>query len=311
MTGSDPSGWDSMRVLIVTKPSNLEQHGELVRLQIHKGFISPTYLEVLEHSHAQHYSCLQLLKDQLTHQKIDFVVSTRNDAVPNIADFQAIFAVGGDGTLLAAGHHILGEEIPLIGIRSSQTSVGHLCAGNQDAIPGLVDTLLRGKLVLTRCERLQAKIFRLESNEMHLSVPCLNDILYTNVHPAATTRYHLVLKDRTEIQKSSGVWISTAVGSSAGISAAGGSPMELSERNFQFRVREPFTHPLAPVKLKKGFFSPEETPLSIINQNDVAILALDGARLQLTVNIGDRIVFIRATPIQIAMNSHDSAGRVR
>ena len=293
-----------MRVLIVTKHSNLEQHGEMVRLQIHKGFVQPSYLEVLEQSHTQHYSSLQLLKERLDREHVEHVSVTRHDAVPNIADFDAIFAVGGDGTLLAAGHHVLCEDVPLIGIRSSQTSVGHLCAGDQEAIPGLVAALLQGKLALTCCERLQAKIFRLESNEMHLSVPCLNDILYTNVHPAATTRYHLVLKNKTEIQKSSGVWISTAVGSSAGIAASGGAPMDLADRRFQFRVREPFTHPKAPFKLKKGFFSPEDKSLAIINQSDVAILALDGARLQLTVNLGDRILFMRGTPIHIVMNNH-------
>ena len=291
-----------MRVLIVTKPSNMEQHGEMVRLQIEKGFVPPSYLEVLEHSHHQHYQSLKLLEERLVLERVQYVVMTRDHPVPNISDFDAIFAIGGDGTLLAAGHHVLCEEVPLIGIRSSQTSVGHLCAGDQAAIPELVSTLLRGKLQVIRCERLQAKIFRLESNETHLSIPCLNDILYTNVHPAATTRYHMVLKQRTEMQKSSGVWVATAVGSSAGISAAGGMAMDMTDRRFQFRVREPFSHPMSPIRFKKGFFCPEDAPFAIINQNDTAILALDGARLQLTVKLGDRIVFMRGNPVLLAID---------
>jgi NAD+ kinase len=299
-----------MHALIITKPSNLEQHGAMVHRQIAKGFIMPSYLELLERSHEEHYQCLANLRNALQREKITFSELSRTQPIENIDHYDAVFAIGGDGTSLFASHHICNDQLPLIGLKSSSTSVGHLCAGDGNDVDRIVELFLAGKLPFIQRARLMGQIIRLERDQIDFSVPCLNDFLFTNIHPAATTRYHLQFADQTEIQKSSGIWIATATGSSAGISAAGGSIVKETETDFQFIVREPFTHTRSTLQLTHGFFNPEKNPLSIINQSDVAILALDGARLQFTINIGDRINFLRAPALKLASNISETTPEI-
>ena len=67
--------------------------------------------------------------------------------------------------------------------------------------------------------------------------PALNDVLVAHVQPAATSRYRLTLGRRSEEHRSSGLWVATAAGSTAGIRSAGGRPMPLTSRRIQFRAR--------------------------------------------------------------------------
>ena len=65
-------------------------------------------------------------------------------------------------------------------------------------------------------------------------------MLFCHDCPASTTRYLLTFDGRTEDQISSGIWISTAAGSTSVIRSAGGKEMPPRSRRLQFAVREPF-----------------------------------------------------------------------
>ena len=84
-------------------------------------------------------------------------------------------------------------------------------------------------------------------NNQPVGHPVLNEILFCNPIPSATTRYLLTNTGVTQLQQSSGIWISTAAGSTGAILGAGGSLMHLSDWRFQYRIRElfslPITHP--------------------------------------------------------------------
>lgn len=73
-----------------------------------------------------------------------------------------------------------------------------------------------------------------------LPATCLNDVLVTNQNPGMMSRYVLSAGSRSEKQSSSGVWISTAAGSTAGIRSAGGTVLPLEGDLCQYLVREPF-----------------------------------------------------------------------
>ena len=66
----------------------------------------------------------------------------------------------------------------------------------------------------------------------------LNDVLIAHQHPAATSRYLVRLGRISETHRSSGLWVSTPAGSTAGIRSSGGAVLPLRSRRLQFRARE-------------------------------------------------------------------------
>src|SRR6185295_12301282 len=79
-----------------------------------------------------------------------------------------------------------------------------------------------------------------------------NDVLIAHRNPAAMTRYRLTIGASQEDQRSSGVWISTAAGSTAGIRSAGGRRMPITAKRLQYLVREPYTWPQRRYRLGRG-----------------------------------------------------------
>ena len=284
---------------MVRKTTNLEWYGSYLRTQVDKGRLPQTDLDVLEAANAEHYAALALLREQLGALKFNWTEVQREEEWPQHQGFDVVITVGGDGTLLAASHH-LGEGPLVVGIRSSGTSVGHLCAGGSNEIRSIVQNLAERRSRVRRVSRLVAEITRVSGeSEVLRTCPVLNDFLFTNVNPAATTRYRLRLGDRVEEQKSSGIWISTATGSTAAIQAAGGHPQKPEDRCFQYAVRELFRIGTPSPQLSRGLFDPDQLDLEIENRSEHAMLALDGQHGHVALGLADRIVFKRGPDLQI------------
>jgi NAD+ kinase len=284
-----------MKVLVIRKPTNLEQHGDFIRQQVGK---RSDHFDLLETAHSEHYQCLEVLRKELAAQHINFVEISRSDRRPQEV-YDTVITVGGDGTLLTSSHDMGEPPMPIIGIRSSQASVGYLCAGDIRHVPELVKQLASGRVQYLTRHRLKARIKRADDASELLTFPVLNDFLFANANPASTTRYRLQLGDVQERHKSSGIWIATATGSTAATSAAGGERLDPEDPRFQFVVRELYqgedTH-----QLSKGFFEPSHDPLVIENYCSRAILALDGERGMQRLRFGDIVTFLKADPIRIA-----------
>lgn len=289
-----------MTALIVTKPTNLEQHGDVIRSQIRRGYLTEDNITELEVAHAEHYRSLEKVRALLAEKKVPFDEVGRGDDWSDSGQYKVVYTVGGDGTLLSASHSVDGKT-PVIGIRSSKSSVGYLCAGGEEEIGDLVDAFLSDSLGWASCARLKASIFYAEEDEERTTIPILNDFLFANHNPSATTRYIITHGDASENHKSSGIWISTATGSTAGICAAGGRPMHRTDDRFQYQVRELYRGVVGSFRLTGGFFDPDELPFTIENRNGAAVLALDGQRGVIPLKFGDRINFQRALPIRIAL----------
>jgi NAD+ kinase len=205
---------------------------------------------------------------------------------PLVADL--VVVVGGDGTVLEASHAL--QDSPALGMNSDpETSVGYLCAGDAAEMAPFVRDYLEGRLLARPLQRLQASI-----NLTAVGPPVLNDALFSHTCPAATSRYIIAHGDAQTHQKSSGIWVSTAAGSTAAIRSAGGDVMDWSDPRLQFRVREPYARPGAPPPLTSGWLDPGEH-LHIISRMQQAALYLDGPHLSLPVSIGDRVAIGCAT----------------
>jgi len=294
----------SLKLLIVRKTTNLEWHGSVIRREVAAGRMPPEDLARLQSAHDEHYQTLDGLRARLIGRQISFVEITRDSEWPDSRQFKAIITVGGDGTLLSASHKVTDETLT-VGVRSSRSSVGHLCAYDGASLDELVDDLISGRCHGIRVARILARIQRVKTSDFLYTDPVLNDFLYCNVNPAATTRYRLRLveagADHVEEQKSSGIWIATAVGSTAGIASAGGTPVDWGDRRMQFRVREVFSGgKVKPVKTS-GFVDLTHDVFEIENRSERAFLALDGQHGEVPLGLGDVVRFCVAPELHLAV----------
>jgi NAD+ kinase len=125
----------------------------------------------------------------------------------------------------------------------------------------------------------------------------LNEALICHASPAATSRYLLRIARRgrgarEEDQRSSGVWIGPAAGSTAAQRSAGGEVLPLASRKLQYVVREPYTPAGGRFRFAKGLVG-ERDRLVIRSKMREAKLFLDG-RIVLPVTIGDVLVMRRS-----------------
>jgi len=195
------------------------------------------------------------------------------------ADF--VISIGGDGTALGASHYV--RDAMMIGVNSAPgDSVGHFCSVNRKNFAERLDAILDLKWRPVELARLQITL-----DGKRLSELALNDVLITHYCPAATTRYLIRAGELEEEQRSSGIWISTAAGSTAGIGSAGGRRMSLRSRDIQFLVRELYREPEREYELTRGFVPPD-SGVTIASKMPDGRLYIDGARTQYQFPFGAR-----------------------
>lgn len=288
-----------MKVLLVRKTTALDLFGEYVRKKVADGLLAASHLEAMQRSHREHQETFAKLREVLDGQGIDHSTVSHGRYWPDVEEFSAVFAVGGDGTVLEASQHVETSTVPILGIRSSRFSIGHLCAYDHSQIAHAVQDLQRGDLKYVHSHRLRAVIHSVNSNSDVETRSILNDFLFCNSNPAATTRYRISLGEESESQMSSGIWFSAPAGSSAAISSAGGIDMGLEDTRFQFKVRELYHPAGVTLKITGQVFSPEQDFLVIETLSDSAVLAPDGHQNSYQLGYGDRITFKRAQPLKL------------
>lgn len=203
-----------------------------------------------------------------------------------------VISVGGDGTLLAASHWVTGAT--LLGVNSApRSSVGYLTLTRRTTVARTLARIASGELVPQRVARLEVEL------EGKVLPPALNDILIAHEQPAATSRYQLRLGRRAEDHRSSGLWVSTAAGSTAGIRSAGGQAMRLDARQLQFRARELYRARNPDAALEAGFVEPGRE-LVVESAMEAGWIFLDGSRMATRFPFGARATFrIAAQPLRL------------
>lgn len=232
-----------------------------------------------------HQNSMTLIEQELNKRHIQ--ATWRHDfsgLIPD--DFDLVITIGGDGTILHASHSI--GKVPILSINSSpETSTGYFTSGDARQFPSIIDSILNKKMKLRKLYRMEVTV-----NGEVVNSRVLNDVLFSNNCPASTTRYELQINDKKEHQVSSGIWISTAAGSTAAIKAAGGVPMEIDLCDLQFVVREPCpwgssSQPLLPT-LTRGRITGKNS-MAIRSKSPSATLFIDGPHVVVPVQFGDII----------------------
>lgn len=243
-----------------------------------------------------------------------------------IADKDLVIAVGGDGTILNTSS-FLDHSIPILGINSDPTSLSEkavvaACDGRRSrgALAGTslhtVDEDLPRVLLgnINYSERSRIRCFvRSAYTETRLP-PALNDLLLTSPSPADVSRFRLAkcdgkvtasyspIYEPEEIFSlnvwSSGLWVSSATGSTAAMHSAGGVPMDMSSGDLQYRVREHLVEQGQDhtAGMGHGMISPEEMMLLRWNSRDGAVF-VDGSHFSHPLQLGDQIKVDAAAPL--------------
>jgi NAD+ kinase len=233
-------------------------------------------------AHQQHLHSVEQARRVL--RKLGTRAVFRCGGKPSSTDrFDLVIALGGDGTLLQASH-LVGPGTPLVGINTAPiASIGHFCAGTRCEMTDLVEMALAGGLEQTHLSRM-----RVEVDGEVVSSRVLNEALFCHPYPSVTSRYVISLAKRREEQKSSGVWVGPAAGSTAAQLSAGGKTLPVSSRRLQFVVREPFESGEKRLRMRRGLVGPGER-LRIRSLMRAGRVYLDGPKLVRTVDFGSEL----------------------
>lgn len=272
-----------MKVEVVLKRSKLrtlrERRPELLeRLRDE----DPSSWQEMVESDAQQQVSAELVVAALERLGVTYFTWTRDQFLSVGEGTGMVIAVGGDGTVLDVSHRVL--DVPLLGINSDRSrSVGYFCATDAD---GAFDVLRA--FIEARAPRVLLQRMRLEIDGKPHWAPCMNDLLVTNSNPGMMSRYVMEAGPRTERQSSSGVWISTAAGSTAGIRSAGGTVLPLEGSFVQYLVREPFPGRQRGYELLRGVRHLEEG-LRLRSLMEDGTIFIDGPFLTVPFGLGSEL----------------------
>jgi len=162
-----------------------------------------------------------------------------------------VISVGGDGTFLAAAQRV--EDAWMLGVNADPArKEGFLCRVSPENLEERFARILEDRFVVSYLSRLEAS---LDGKALPLA---LNEVFAASKAPQHMFVYRLSVQGKSEVQKSSGVIISTATGSNAWHKSAGGKALPPLSREFQYLVREPFSGRLMHPSLLGGPLAPED-----------------------------------------------------
>ncbi len=274
------------RVIVVAKKSALSKldSGEgdsRARRLLESGHVS---VKKWGPAHDEHVRAVEEVYETLEGLGVETLLLHGAQAEFDPVGASLIVTVGGDGTLLAASHNV--SDVPLLGVNSApHFSVGFFCAASGRSTARLLRQALEGKAQTVDLARMRVKL-----NGQIRSERVLNEALYCHAEPAATSNYIVRAGRRKEEQKSSGLWVGTAAGSTAAIRSAGGRILPLTSRRLQMVVREPYVGRGRMPALVR-YVVPETGKLIVISKMELARVFLDGPYRRLTVRLGDEVCF--------------------
>ena len=264
-----------MKILIVYKKSFLETHAGDPNGISH---LDPADRDRLIRADAENRRALGEVTAHLARRGIDFDAVYRGSIAAR-RRYDLVLSLGGDGTFFAAARYL--KDTPILGINSDPAnSLGLWTCADRTDFREPLEQALAGRVRATRIHRLSIAI-----NGKTVREQAFNDVLIAHRNPAAMTRYRLWVGASKEDQRSSGVWVATAAGSTAGIRSAGGRRMPIASKRLQYLVREPYMWPQRSYRLARGF-----TPRLGLQALTVNLgLWIDGSRVRYDLALGDRV----------------------
>lgn len=277
------------RVLLVAKVPLVERLSEMAVERLHaSGAMSS---ERLRESADRQRESVARVREALA--AFDVRERRVHDLRPDdAAEVDLVVTAGGDGTVFTA--NTLSTRAPFLTVNSDPNgSLGHFTRARAEDVPRLLDSWLAGRSAFQDMPRL-----RLRTPSTDLRV--LNDALFTNQNPAAMSRYLLDDGHGAEKQRSSGVWVSTAAGSTGGIHSAGMAPVFALQPALLFKVREPF-HAFGRIVQLEGRQLPPQA-LRLTPAIPGMTLYIDGPNITVPVAPGETAEFTSATdPLRLVV----------
>ncbi len=182
-------------------------------------------------THDAHYRSLESIEQALVSRSLDYDKVERGQ-LKDYGNYDLIITVGGDGTFLEAARYT--DEQLILGINSDPNwSVGRLCLARKETIGDYLDAMLSENFQHGSLNRMKIS-FEKACNVTYF----INDILISHLNPASLSRYVLKINDSEEEQRSSGVWFSTASGSTGAVHSAGGPVLDIKSDNIVYMPRE-------------------------------------------------------------------------
>ena len=126
----------------------------------------------------------------------------------------------------------------------------------------------------------------------------MNDLLVTSRNPAMMSRYVVTAGNRSERHASSGMWISTPAGSTAGIRSAGGTVMPLEGALVQYLVREPYLTGGVRYELIRAVRHIGER-LVLQSLMDDGVVYVDGPYIDIPFHLGAVLDLTEGPPLEI------------
>lgn len=237
----------------------------------------------IREAHETHLRTMEAARQVLRDLQVEAEFRPRDQANGDVGDVDLVVTLGGDGTLLWTSH-LVGPGVPMLAVNTSpKTSVGYFCGGDRNDLPEVLAEAVVGRLDETRLTRM-----RLTVEGRVVSERVLNDVLFSHPCPAATSRYILGFRGIEEEQRSSGIWVGPAAGSTAAQRSAGGQVLPLESRDLQFVVREPYEPRGNRFELVRGLVGSGES-LRVRNKMTEARLYADGYHRAHEVRLGQLV----------------------
>ncbi len=232
-------------------------------------------------SDEEHRKTLENVKQILADRGIKFKEIYRARHI-DYSPYDFVISVGGDGTFIEASRLITNQLI--LGVNSNPaSSFGNFCPCNRNTFEFYIDNILNDKFKSQKINRLDLHV----NNKKH-DFLVMNDVLIAHAHPGAMSRYRIKIGVIEEDQKGSGIWISTAAGSTGAIAGAGGKILPKRSKKIQYRPRELFPGGKEKYQLKGGLVKPDSSIMirSLMREGTIYV---DGAHLRVAFSYGSKL----------------------
>jgi NAD+ kinase len=232
--------------------------------------------------------CTELVKNILIENKLKFKTIIRdNISKSNFKNIKLIISIGGDGTALKVAQFIKNNSLLLVVKNNSILSEGFLSQANIYDFEEKFKKIIKSKFKLRKLPRLEALI-----NDVATNILAINEISITRIKPFQTLMYDL----NKNIERATGILVSTPIGSTAWNLSAGGKKLDLNKKLFQFIIREPYKGKIYKVEKQQGFLKENES--FIVRPITKGILAFDSTAKNIKFKSND-IIKIRKSKLSL------------
>jgi len=236
-------------------------------------------------AHEEHYKTLAVVEQVLKRLKVNYHKRARGQKI-NYSRYDLVVTVGGDGTFLEAARNVRRQFV--LGVNSDPVwSVGQFCSTNRRHFQSVFKKILKGRCTVQDFSRV-----RIQVDGKKKSVNVLNDVLIAHRNPAAMSHYYLSVNGIKEEQRSSGVWIATAAGSSGAVHSAGGRKLAPESDTIQYIPRE--LHQRRVIHKLKGGVVRLKRPLIVQSLMNEGFVFVDGAHLRFSFPFGSILKITRS-----------------